>query len=345
MNPSCVCLPPQASQAAAVARRAVRALAAFGLAIAAAFPATASEADSFPNKPVKLVVPYATGGVSDTIGRIIAQGLTQTLGQTVYVENRGGAGGTVGAAVVAKSPADGYTLMLSSTAMIGLAPVVLGNLPYDTANDFSLIGTFITTPNILSVYPGLPVKNMAELAAYGKGAGKGTLSFGSAGPGSTGHLLGHIISTSMNVDMVQVPYKSSGQAFPDVVSGRLSMVFDSVPSTVGYAKAGHVRPIAVLSDKRSSVLPDVPTSAEEGFPNAQLAFWMGLEGPAKMPAAVVAKLNKAMRDAVALPETRNALATAGAEIACTSPTEFAALRSKDIVSLRKLALSMGLQPQ
>jgi tripartite-type tricarboxylate transporter receptor subunit TctC len=323
----------------------VLALAALCIVVAGSRPVAAAETNAFPNRPVKLLIPYATGGVSDTIGRILALGMTQTLGQTVYVENRGGGGGTVGAAVVAKAPADGYTILLTSPPMVGVAPVVLSSLSYDPQGDFTPIGTFITTPNILAVYPGMPVKTMADLARYGKGEGKDQLSFGSAGPGSTGHLLGHILSTAMGIEMTHVPYKSSGQAFPDVVSGRLSMVFDSVPSTLGYVRAGHVRPVAVMSDRRSSVLPDVPTSAEAGFPAATLVFWMGIEGPAKMPPAVVARLNQAMKDAMALPETRSQLATAGAEIAVTSPAEFTAMRNKDIVQLRNLAKSMGLRPE
>ncbi len=304
--------------------------------------ALASEVDSFPNKPVRLVIPYGTGGVSDSIGRVLAMGMSKALGQTVFVENRGGGGGTIGAAIVAEAPPDGYTILLTSPPMVAVAPTLLKSLPYDAVEGFTPIGTLVTTPNILVVNPDLPVKTMADIAAYAKGEGKGKLSYASAGPGSTGHLSGHILKTAMGIEMAHIPYKSSGLAFPDVIAGRVSMVFDSVPSTIGYVRSGRVRPIAVMSEQRSVVLPDVPTAKESGFPAATMVFWMGIEGPAKMPAAIVNKLNAALKSAVESETMAAQLKTVGAEPFVTSAAEFNTLRRRDVAKLRALVKEMGL---
>ncbi len=322
------------------------ALALAGALLLAAFaPSSALAQDDYPNKPIKLVVPYATGGVSDAMGRMVATALSKILGQSVVTENRGGAGGTLGAGVVAKSAPDGYTLLLTSPPMVAVAPALLRDLPYDTAKDFTMVGTFATTPNVLVVNPELPVKTIGELVNYAKGAGRGKLSFGSAGPGSTGHLSGHILSTATGIEMQHIPYKSSGQAFPDVISGRVSMVFDSLPSTIGHVRSGKVRPILVMSEKRSSIMPDVPTAAESGFPQATMNFWVGLEGPAKMPKSVVDKLNAALKKAVETKEMREQMAFLGAEPYYTSGAEMEALRSKDIVNYGKLVKTMGLKQE
>jgi tripartite-type tricarboxylate transporter receptor subunit TctC len=305
--------------------------------------AAANEVDSFPNKPIRLVLPYGTGGVTDSVGRVLAAAMTKSMGQTVFVENRGGGGGTIGAAVVAKAAPDGYTIMLTSPPMVAVAPALLPTLSYDALEDFTPIGTFITTPNILVVNPGLPVKSIAELVAYAKGKGK--LSFASAGPGSTGHLSGHILKTTAGIEMAHIPYKSSGLAFPDVMAGRVSMVFDSLPSTISYVRAGKVRPIAVMSETRTALLPDVPTAAESGFPAATMVFWMGIEGPAKIPPAIVEKLNAGMKAAMASAEMRTQLMSLGAEPYITSAQEFNTVRRRDVARLRNVVKEMGLRPE
>ena len=306
---------------------------------------TAAAADDYPSKPIRLVIPYGTGGVSDSMGRITAATLTKVLGQTVVVENRGGAGGTVGAAVVAKAAPDGYTLLLTSPPMVAVAPVLLANLPYDAAVDFTPVGTMVVTPNILVVNASLPVTTITELIAYAKGPGKGTLSFASAGPGSTGHLSGQILKTATGIEMQHIPYKSSGLAFPDVISGRVSMVFDSLPSTIGHVRSGRVRPILVMSEKRSALLPDVPTAAESGFPAATMVFWVGIEGPANLPQQIVDKLNAALRVAVDSPAMRDQMGALGADPFLTSPQEFKTMRQQDIVRMRKIVKEMGLRAE
>lgn len=313
-----------------------------------AFPqkATASDADNFPSKPIRLVVPYGAGGIQDTIGRLVATAMTKELGKTVYVENRGGAGGTVGAAAVAKSPPDGYTIMTMSLPNVAVAPVMLPNLPYDALEDFTPIATVVTTPSLLVISPSLPVKTMADLVAYGKVRGKDKLSFASGGPGSTGQILGHILETLMGTTMVNISYKATALSFPDVIAGRVSMAFDFVPSVLGYIRTGDLRPIAMMAESRSSLLPDVPTAAEAGFPAATMvSWWIGIEGPPKMPPAIVEKLNAAINASVASQAMRDQLAKLGAAPFVTSPMEFNTLLHRDTASLRQFVKEMGLRPE
>jgi tripartite-type tricarboxylate transporter receptor subunit TctC len=206
-----------------------------------------------------------------------------------------------------------------------------------------MIGTFITTPNILVVNNELPVTTIGELIAYAKGPGKDKLSFGSSGPGSTGHLSGQILMDSTGIKMEHIPYRTSAASFPDVISGRLSMVFDSLPSTIAQVRGKNMRPLLVMSEKRSSLLADVPTAAEAGFPAATMNFWMGIEGPAGMPQPVLDKLSAALKKAMESKDFREQLAAVGAEPFYTTPAEFKALRQKDIDKYGVLVKQMGLK--
>jgi tripartite-type tricarboxylate transporter receptor subunit TctC len=286
------------------------------------------------------------GGLADIFGRILANAMTKTLGQTVYVENRGGAGGTIGAGVVAKSAPDGYTILMTSAPMIAIAPLMIEKLPYDAVEDFTPIGTVATTSSILVVTPSLPVKTMSDLIAYGKAQGKDKLSFASAGPGSTGQILGHILETAMGTTMVDIPYKSPTLAYPDAFAGRVSIVFDFVSSAMGFIQSGSVRPIVVMSEVRSPLLPDVPTAAEAGLPGAtMLPFWLGIEGPPKMAPAIVEKLNAAIKASVTSQAMRDQLAKLGAIPLITSPEEFNMSRRRDVARLRQFAKEIGLRPK
>jgi tripartite-type tricarboxylate transporter receptor subunit TctC len=310
--------------------------------LAQPFQALASDTANYPNKPIRLVVAYGAGGVADNLGRVLAAGLSKALGQSVFVDNRGGAGGTIGAAIVAKNDPDGYTLLLTSPPMIAVAPLLLPHLSYNAERDFTPIGTFVTTPNILVVNNALPVKTLADLIAYAKGPGKGKLTVASGGTGSTGQISAQILKATAGIQLTDVPYKSSAMAFPDLIAGRVSLVFDAIPSTVGFVRAGQVRPIVVMSDKRAPLLPNVPTAAEEGYPAATMQFWMGVEGPAKMPPAIVAKLNAAMKSAMAAPGMAKSLANLGAQPFLTSPQAFSALRERDIAKYKPLVKETGL---
>ncbi|WP_395065636.1 Bug family tripartite tricarboxylate transporter substrate binding protein [Paraburkholderia silvatlantica] len=304
--------------------------------------ALAADATGYPDKPIRLVVAYGVGGVADNIGRVIAAGLTQALGQSVYVDNRGGGGGTIGATLVAKAAPDGYTLLLTSPPMIAVAPLLIPGLYYNPRKDFTPVGTFVTTPNILVANPSLPVHSLADLVAYARGPGKNDVSFASGGTGSTGDLSGQILNRTAGIDMTPIPYRSSALGFPDVIAGRVSFMFDSIPSTLGFIRAKQVRPIVVMSDQRSPLLPDVPTAGEEGYPSATMQFWMGIEGPSGMPAEIVQKLNAALRAAMASPAMIHSLANLGAQPFLTSPQEFGALQERDIARYKPLVQQIGL---
>jgi tripartite-type tricarboxylate transporter receptor subunit TctC len=305
----------------------------------------AAAQDAYPSKPIRLIVPYGPGGVSDSVGRVLAAGLTKAMNQTVIVENRGGAGGTIGGNIAAQSPPDGYTILLTSPPMTAVAPALIKSMPYNVSTDLIPVSTIITTPNILVVNLDLPVKTIHELIAYGKGPGKGKLSYGSSGPGSTGHVSATILLGAAGIEMEHVPYKTSAAAFPDVISGRVSMAFDSLPSTIGFVRGGKVRPILVMSEKRSSLLPEVPTAAESGFPGATMNFWMGIEAPAKTPPAVVERLSAGLKAMIASDEVRNQMAQFGAEPFYTTPAEFKKIRDADIQKYGKLVREMGLKQE
>lgn len=306
--------------------------------------AKAADYDSYPNKPIRLVIAYGVGGVADNIGRVLVAGLTKALGVSVFVDNRGGGGGTIGATIVSKAAPDGYTILLTSPPMIAVAPLLIPDLYYNPKRDFTPIGTFVTTPNILVVNNALPVRNLSDLVTYAKGPGKDNVSFASGGTGSTGDLSGQIFQRTANIELIDVPYRASAIGYPDVISGRVSMMFDSIPSTLGFVRAGQVRPIVVMSDKRSPLLPDVPTASEEGYPTATMQFWMGLEGPARLPPVIVAKLNAALTTAMSAPEIRKSLVNLGAEPFLTSPQQFSALQDRDIAKYQSLIREMGLGP-
>ncbi|GAA4338519.1 tripartite tricarboxylate transporter substrate binding protein [Pigmentiphaga soli] len=321
------------------------ALAAMAAAAMLASPrhAAAADADKYPQKPIRLVVAYAPGGVTDGVTRILALELSKVLGQTVIVDNRAGAGGTIGAGIVAKAEPDGYTLLATSPPQIAVAPLLMPVRPYDAARDFTQIGTFVTTPNILVVNPSVPAKNLAELVAYAKGAGKGKLSYSSGGPGSTGQLNGQTLCNAAGIQMVEVPYSaSSSMAFPDLIAGRVDANFGSLPSTIGFVRSGQVRPIVVMSSRRSPTLPDVPTVSEAGYPAAAREFWQGIEGPAHMPAAIVAKLNAAIRTAMASPSVIKGMENLGAQPYLMSPEAFTAMRDRDLANYKKLVAQLGL---
>ncbi len=302
-------------------------------------------ADDFPSKPIRLIVPFAPSGVSDIIGRVIATGMAEALGQTVVVDNRPGASGSIGSDAVARAAPDGYTLLLSSLSTVAISPNFLTSVPYDPVRDFTAIGGVATTPNILVVNPELPASSLSELIGYAKGAGKDKLSFGSSGTGSTGHLSAEVLRVVTGIQMSHIPYKASALAFPDVIAGRVSMVFDSLPSTLSHVKSGKVRPLAVAASRRSVLLPEVPTFAEAGFPGATLLFWTGLEGPPNLPEPIVQKLNAALRKALAAGSLRERLITLGADPLLTSPQEFAELRRVDVARVKKLIKDAGIRTE
>jgi len=315
----------------------------FICALAAATLSVSAFAQSgYPNKPIRMVVPYAAGGVSDIMGRALAQKLGELIGQPMIVENRAGAAGALGTDATAKSAPDGYTIVLSSLTAYAIAPNMNKSVTYDPVKDFSAIGGVAIAPNILTVNASAPFQTLKELVAYAK-ANPGKLTFGSSGVGSIGHLSGEVLRTSVGAEMLHVPYKSAGVAYPDMFAGNVSMVFDTLPSAIQHIRSGKAKPIAVLSDKRAPVLPEVPTFAEAGFPEATLRFWFGLHGPANLPAPVVQKLNETLNMALAAPDLRERFSTLGADPYPTTPQQLTDLVRADMDKLAKTIKAAGIQ--
>ena len=309
---------------------------------AAAVSVSAFAQGSYPNKPIRMVVPYAAGGVSDIMGRALAAKLGELIGQPMIVENRAGAAGALGTDATAKSAPDGYTIVLSSLTAYAIAPNMNKSVTYDPVKDFSAIGGVAIAPNILTVNASSPFQTLKDVVAYAK-ANPGKLTFGSSGVGSIGHLSGEVLRTSVGAEMLHVPYKSAGVAYPDMFAGNVSMVFDTLPSAIQHIRAGKAKPIAVLSDKRSPLLPEVPTFAEAGFPEATLRFWFGLHGPANMPQPVVQKLNQTLNNALAAPDLRERFSTLGADPYPTTPQQLTELVRADMDKLAKTIKAAGIQ--
>jgi len=320
------------------------AFAALAASLPSALHAQSPASATFPTRPIRLMVPFAAGGVSDILGRSLAQKMTEVIGQTVIVENRGGAAGTIGADIVANATPDGYTILLSSLTTQAIAPHMLKKLPYNTLTAFTAIGGIALSPNILTVGSSTPLKTVKDVIAAAK-ANPGKIIYGSSGLGSIGHLTGEILRASTGVEMTHVPFKSAGVAYPDVIAGNITMVFDTLPSAMQHIKSGAVRPVAMLSPKRAPQLPDVPTIAEAGFPEATLNFWSGLFGPAKMEPAIVQRLSEALNKSLAAPDLRDRLSTLGADAWPTTPKELETRAREDLERMGKVIKTSGIQPE
>ena len=301
-------------------------------------------AQTFPNRPVRLIVAYGTGGVSDIMGRVLAQKLSETLGQPVVVENRAGAGGMIGTDFVAKAAPDGYVVVLSSPTQMAIVPNLNKSTPYDPIRDFTPIGGVAMTPNILSANVSLPFRSLKELVDYAK-ANPGKLTFGSSGPGSVGHLSGEVLRAATGVQMTHVPYKSAGAAYPDMIAGNISMVFDTLPSAIQHINSGKARPIALMAAKRAPLLPDVPTFAEAGYPEATLHFWLGLHGPANIPQPVVQVWNDGLKRALAAPDLQQRFTQLGADPLAITPQELGDMTRTTLDQITKTIRTAGIKSE
>jgi tripartite-type tricarboxylate transporter receptor subunit TctC len=259
-------------------------------AFACAMLAGPALAQGYPNKPVTLIVPYAPGGLPDTVARVIGQKLGEKWGQAVVVENKPGGNGVVAAQALASKPADGYTLMVTDGSMFSINPFIYAKLPYDPQRDFTFISLTARAPLFLAVHPSVPVSNFQEWVALVKSK-PGQLSYGSSGIGSIHHLTVESIKSSLGIDILHVPYKGTGQSVPAVVAGQVSAVFSAFPSLAGFAKEGKLKLIAVNSEKRSSLAPDIATIAETSIPGFDFAPTIGFSGPVGLPREVVAKVS------------------------------------------------------
>jgi tripartite-type tricarboxylate transporter receptor subunit TctC len=306
-------------------------------------PSAALAAD-FPVRPIRFVVPFAAGGTSDIIGRILSARMQKSLGQSLVVDNRGGAGGTIGTDIVAKATPDGYTIVLASNGTHAIVPYLYKNLPYDPIKDFAPVSMVAITPTVLAANPDLPVKSVKDLIALAK-AKPGTLAFGSSGVGSTSHLSGEMLGAMTGIQLNHVPYKSASAAYPDVFSGRVPLIFDTALSMTQHIKANRVRPLAVTTPKRAINLPDVPTMAEAGVPGYAMTLWIAIYAPAGTPAPVVARLNKEIHRALSLPEVREQMALSGAEVTFGSPADLLAATKTDLLRMGEIVKAAKIEAQ
>ena len=299
-------------------------------------------AQPYPVRPVKLIVPFPPGGNTDIVGRLIAQKLSDSFGQQVYVENRGGAGGTIGAEAAAKSPNDGYTLFFSTTGTLASAPSMQPNLRYDPIKDFAPITTLANAPVVVIIAAPQPPKTLRELIQLAK-AQPGSLKFGSAGTGHFVHIAGEMFKTAAGVDMLHVPYKGVAQALTDLLGGRIELMFDAFAQYEPHLQSGKLRALAVANPTRLARLPDVPTTAEAGLPEYQLASWFGLAAPTGAPREAIDRVNTETRKALAMPDVRESLAKLGLEPGGSSPQEYAAMIANELASWRQAVKAAGIK--
>jgi tripartite-type tricarboxylate transporter receptor subunit TctC len=297
----------------------------------------------YPTKPVRMVVGFPPGGGTDVVAGIILPRLGENLGQPVVIENRPGATGTVAAEMVAKSPPDGYTIMMGHVSVNAIAPSLFPKLPYDVIKDFAPVTLAASVPHIITVHPSLPVATIKELIAYLK-ARPGKLTFPSAGNGSTPHLAGEMFKSLAGVEIIHVPYKGTGQSMQDLLSGQHLVGFDTMPASAQYVRSGKLRALAVTGSRRVAEFPDLPTAEEAGVPGYQLTTWYGVFAPAGTPPAIVNKLHADVARAMEAPDTRERLASIGVDDTVTrTPEEFAVIVRNDTARYAKLVKDAGLK--
>jgi tripartite-type tricarboxylate transporter receptor subunit TctC len=306
--------------------------------------ATASVAQTYPTKALRLIVPFAPGGGNDTVARSIAQQISIGLGQPVVVDNRAGAGGVVGADAAAKSAPDGYTLFLGGVGSHAVNPSIYPNLPYDPVRDFAPVCLIASAPSVLVVNQGLSARTLAELTALAK-ASPGKLNYATNGNGSSSHLATVLYETMAGVQMVHVPYKGFSPALTDILSGQVQLMFNSIVALVPQIKAGKVRALAVTSRARSSLLPEVPTLAESGLTGYEAGSWYGILAPAGTPRDIIMRLNAEIVRAVRQPELRERLAGEGADPIGGTPEEFSAHIRTELARMGKLVRDARIKPE
>jgi tripartite-type tricarboxylate transporter receptor subunit TctC len=303
-----------------------------------------SMAADYPDKPLRMIIPFPPGGPNDMLGRLLADGIGKELGQVVVIENKGGAGGTIGTDMVTKAPPDGYTILLAGTAALSIAPSLYKNLHYDPSKDVAPIGLVGTAPSVLIVNPKLPFHTIAELIAYAK-ANPGKLNFASAGIGTPPHLAGELFKSMAGVDIVHVPYKGGGPALVDLMAGQVQLYFSGISSALPQIKQHAVRAVAVTSLERTSQMPDMPTISESGLPGYSVENWYAIVAPAATPAPIVNTLNAALMKVLAEPNVKKQMAALGIEPKGSSPTELAAYQKAEQAKWTKVVKDAGITPE
>ena len=312
------------------------------LAVMALTAQAQSPAQGYPSKTIKIVVPFAVGGIADTFARVIAQKLTDAWGQPAIVENKTGAGGNIGADLVAKAQPDGYTLVMGNIGSHAVNPFLVKSMPYDPLRDFVPIAHVLDAEGLLVVHPSLPVKTVPELIAYLK-ANPGKASYASGGIGTTSHLAGELFKSMARVDMVHVPYKGNSPAITDVLGGQTQMIFATMPTVIQHARAGKLRPVAVIGATRAPAI-DVPTVAET-LPGFEVSNWIGLFAPAGTPHEIVVKLNAEVQKIMRAPDVQKRLETEGAKFIPTTPESFAAFQKSEADKWGAAIREAGIKPE
>jgi tripartite-type tricarboxylate transporter receptor subunit TctC len=313
----------------------------FFMALAVALGCAGAAAQSYPSKPIRLVVPYPPGGPLDIMARAIGQKLTEAWRQPVVVDNRAGAGGNIGADLVAKGPADGYTLLMGAVATHAINSTLYGNVPYDPVKDFAPVAMVAQVPNILVVNPSVPARSVRELIELAR-ARPGYLKFGSGSTGSIGHLAGELFNTMAGVKMVHIPYKGGAPAMADLLAGQVQLMFDNLANALPNVKAGRLRALAVTTLARSPAMPELPTIAESGLPGFDLSTWFGVMAPAGTPPEIVSKLNAEIARALSAKDMRERLEKMGAEPPINNtPEHFAAFIRTEAAKYAKVVKDSG----
>jgi tripartite-type tricarboxylate transporter receptor subunit TctC len=322
----------------------VRALVRLALALGAAFApglAWAQAPEAWPARPIRFILPFPPGGGTDILGRLIAERLTAGLGQPVVTENRGGAGGNVGAEAAARSAPDGYTIVLVAPT-IAISPSLYSKLGYDPVKDFAPVSLVATVPNVMVTNPAVPANTLREFIALAKSR-PGEMNFGSGGSGTSNHLAGELFNIVAGVKLVHVPYKGVNLAMNDVLSGRVQLVFIGVPAAAPHIKAGKLRALALVAPRRSSVLPEVPTAVEAGLPNLEVTTWYGILAPAGTQKSVVARLNGELAKIMHAPEMKEKLDAMATDPVTSTPEEFEGLIQREIAKWGAVVRQAGLK--
>ena len=301
---------------------------------------TSALAQAYPTKPVTIIVPFAAGGTTDILARIIGQALTAELGQSVVVDNRAGAGGNIGGQAAAKATPDGHTLFMGTVGTHAINASLYKKMPFDPVKDFAPLTRVANVPNLLVANPAQPYKSVKDLIAYAK-ANPGKVNFGSSGNGSSIHLSGELFKSLAKVDMQHAPYKGSAPAVTDLLGNQIGIMFDNMPSAIQHVRSGKLVPLAVTTAKRSPELPNVPTIAEAGVPGYEATSWFGMFAPAGTPAPVLAKLNAAIVKVLAQPDVKKKINEQGAEVYSETPEQFAAFIQAESVKWGKVVKESG----
>jgi tripartite-type tricarboxylate transporter receptor subunit TctC len=309
-------------------------------ALASALAPASARAQAYPSKPIRFVVPYPAGGPVDIVARLLAQKVAESGGQPVIVDNTPGAGGNIGADLVAKAPADGYTILMGAVATHAINPALYPGIPFDAERDFIPIVQVASTPNVLVVHPSIPAANVREFIAYAK-AHPGKLNFGSGSTGSAGHLAGELFKSMAGVDMVHVPYKGAAPAMQDLVAGQVQAMFDNLASALTQVRAGTVKALAVTTAARTALAPELPTIAESGLAGFDITTWFGVFAPAGTPPAAVERLHREFARALASADVRERMLALGAEPVGGSAAQFAAYIRAEAAKYARLVKSSG----